>query len=435
MAKGLLGGGNIAKEGKMIKGALEGVKVLDFTIQAAGPHGVRQLTDWGATVIKVESIARPDTFRQGAPMKADIPGVDRSLKFLAQNAGKMSMGLNLKYPQGMEIAKRLVKWTDVMYQNFAGGVIKRMGLGYDVVKEINPGIIMVSSSVFGDKSVDKPAYKINRGGAPTAEAMSGFFHFTGWPDEEVTRGGKNVWPGDWMAPTFGGSAVLAALDYRRRTGKGQHIDLSQLEAMVHLMRSSFLNYQFNEGEQNRLGNRHHSASPHGAFLCQDEEYCAIAVFTQEQWQALCDTIGNPAWYQEERFATPQARKANEDELEARIETWTRTLTAREVMEKLQRVKVPAGVVQTIEDIMDKDPQIKAMGTFAKLEHPVMGQASHLALPYKLSKTPGELRTAPLLGQHTKYICLEILKMSREEYETLKGEGVLEEATMEAMASR
>jgi crotonobetainyl-CoA:carnitine CoA-transferase CaiB-like acyl-CoA transferase len=348
----------------------------------------------------------------------------------------MSMGLNLKYPQGMDIAKKLVKWADVVYQNFRPGVLERMGLGYEVVKEINPSIIMVSSSAAGGKSADEPVYQNLAGNASTGEAMSGYYHLTGWADRKDEKIFRKAYPGDWIAPAFGAMAVIAALAYRRQTGKGQHIDLSQVEPMVHCMSVPCMDQQFNEREQTRMGNRHPSASPHGAFRCRDEEeYCAIAVFTQEQWQGLCHIMGNPAWCQEERFASPEARKANEDELEAGIETWTRTLTAYEVMEKLQTVKVPAGVVQTIKDTMDKDPQIKVMGTFAKLEHPVIGEASHLALPYKLSKTPGEVRTAPLLGQHTEYVCLEILKMSREEYEALKGEEVLEDTTVEAIASR
>ena len=420
----------------MAKGPLEGIKVLEFSTNVAGPHALRQLAYWGATVIKVESTAHLDLQRNSTtPAKDNIPGLNRGLVFLSQNAGKLSMGLNLKHPQGLDITKSLVKWADVMYQNFAAGVIKRLGLGYDVVKEINPSIIMASSCITGDKSVDKPLYQNARGGAPTVQAMCGYQSLTVRPDEQTTRSGVDIPPGDLFAPIIGASAVVAALAYRRRTGKGQHIDLSQVDALIHSISVPFLDYQFNRREQTKLGNRHPSASPHGAFRCRDEEdYCAIAIFTQEQWQALCSVIGNPAWCQEERFATPEARKANEDELEAKIETWTRTLPAHEVMEKLQSAKVPAGVVQTVEDIMDNDPQLKATNTFTKLEHPVIGEASHLAMPYKVSKTPGQLRTAPLFGQHTEYVCREILKISQEEYDTLKEEGVLEDATLDDMVA-
>jgi crotonobetainyl-CoA:carnitine CoA-transferase CaiB-like acyl-CoA transferase len=420
----------------MGKGPLEGIKVLEFSTNVAGPHALRQLAYWGATVLKVESTAHLDLQRNSTvPAKDNIPGLNRGLVFLSQNAGKMSMGLNVKYPQGLDIAKKLVKWADVLYQNYAAGVFKHMGLSYEVVKEINPNIIMVSSCITGDKSADKPVYKTARGGAPTVQALAGEYHLSVWPDEEWSRDGMDIPPGDLFLPIIGASAVAAALAYRRRTGKGQHIDLSQVDALIHCISVPFLDYQLNQREQTRLGNRHPSASPHGAFRCRDEEdYCAIAVFTQEQWQALCSTMGNPAWCQEERFATFEARKTNEDELEARMEAWTRTLTAHEVMDKLQMVKVPAGVVQTVEDIMDKNPQIKATKTFTKLEHPVIGEASHLALPYKVSKTPGELRTAPLFGQHTEYVCREILKMSGEEYETLKGEGVLEDVDLDDMVA-
>ena len=420
----------------MTKGSLEGVKVLEFSTAVAGPHAPWQLAGLGATVVKVESTSRPDSMRTSLTSKDNIPGVNRGLVFLSQNAGKLSLGLNLKYPQGLDIAKRLVKWADILYQNFRPGVLERMGLGYKVAREINPSIIMVSSSAAGGKSANKPVYQNLAGNASTGEAMSGYYHLTGWADRKNEKIFRKAYPGDWVAPAFGAMAVIAALAYRRRTGKGQHIDLSQVEPMIHCMSVPCLDQQFNEREQTKMGNRHPSASPHSAFRCRDEEeYCAIAVFTHEQWQALCQAMGNPSWCQEGRFASSEARKANEDELETWIESWTRTLTASEVMEKLQKAKVPAGVVQTIEDIMDKDPQIRTMGTFAKLEHPVIGKASHLALPYKLSKTPGEVRTAPLLGQHIEYVCLEILKMSLEEYEVLKGEGVLEDTTVEAIASR
>jgi crotonobetainyl-CoA:carnitine CoA-transferase CaiB-like acyl-CoA transferase len=321
----------------------------------------------------------------------------------------------------------------VFYQNFAVGAIRRLGLGYECLKEINPGIIMVSSSITGDRSAPKPVYQHARGGASAVQGISGFNSLTLQPDEQTTRSGLDLPPGDLMAPAIGAAAVIAGLVYRKRTGKGQHIDLSQVDALIHELAVPFLDYQLNGREPARLGNRHSSACPHGAFRCRGEDaWCAIAVFTEEQWRALCRVMGDPGWCHEGRFATLAARKANEDELDELITGWTRGLSAREVMEKLQAVKVPAGAVQTIVDVMEADPQVRSLGTFPTLRHPVVGEARHLGLPYRLSSSSGELQTAPLFGQHTEYVCKQILGMSSDEYTHLMAEGVLEDAALDDM---
>lgn len=418
----------------MPDGPLSGVKVIEFTTNVAGPHALRQLAYWGATVIKVESTAHLDIQRGSMmPMVDNIPGLNRGICFLLHNGGKMSLGLNVKDPRGMDIAHRLVEWADVVYQNFGVGVMRRMGLGYEVLKEINPGIIMVSSSITGDRCSSVPAYQMARGGAATVQGLTGFNDLALWPGEHWTRSGLDIPPGDLMAPVIGATAVIAALAYRRRTGKGQHIDLAQTEAIIHELAVPFLDYQVNGRESQRPLNRHRTAAPHGAFRCHgDEQWCTIAVFDDAQWQGLCHAMGDPDWCAEPRFATPEARKGNEDALDAIIEAWTSQRTAHEVMEALQGRGVPAGVVQTLEDLMDHDPQAAHVDLFPMRRHAVAGEVRHMALPYHLSDSAGELKTGPLFGEHTAYVCQEILGMSDGEFEELKAAGVLEDVSLDDM---
>jgi len=221
-------------------------------------------------------------------------------------------------------------------------------------------------------------------------------------------------------------ATLAALRYRNRTGKGQLIEVAQVESSVCVVGTAILDYAVNGRVQNRQGNRLPYAAPHGAYRCQgDDRWCVIAVFSDDQWRAFCQAIGDPQWCHEERFATLQGRKQNEDELDRLVEGWTSTRTAEEVMQTLQTAGVAAGVVQNARDVLENDPHLKARGYYVYLDHPDAGPTAYDGPGFRLSKTPGGLQSpAPCLGQHTDYVCREVLQMDDEEVAQLVIEGVL-----------
>jgi benzylsuccinate CoA-transferase BbsF subunit len=258
----------------------------------------------------------------------------------------------------------------------------------------------------------------------TGAALSGYLDLTGWPDRSPV--GPNVPYGDVVLPFFIATAIVSALDYKRRTGKGQSIDASMLEVCVHQITPALLNWEVNAHLQTRNGNRIDYAAPHGIFPCRgDDRWCAIAVFADSEWKAFCHVLGDAPWTKEERFATLSSRKGNEDLLEELVAEWTRQYSAEEVMQKMQAAGVPAGVAQTMEDLLEHDPQLKEREFLVPLKHPVIGVFGHPTPPFKMSKTKAQVRTSPCLGEHTEYVCTQILGMSDEEFTELFQQGVFQ----------
>ncbi len=405
----------------MTQQALEGIRVVDFSWYIAGPSIAMWLAHHGAQVIRIESLTRPDELRTIEPFKDGIPGINRSGCYADYNSNKYGMSLNLKHPRGVEVARRLVAWADVAVENFTPGTMqKRWGLGYEGMKKIKPDIILLSTSGMGQTGPEaqQPGFGLE------LASRGGFTHFVGWPDQDAVGVGYPYT--DTVSPPFGAIAILAALEYRRRTGKGQYIDLSQHEIAVQHLTPAVLDYVVNGREGGRIGNRRPFAAPHGAYRCQGEDrWCAIAVFSDDEWRAFCRVVGDPQWTCDLRFTTLEARKANEDELDAFVEGWTATLHAEEVMERMQAAGVGAGVVQSGKDLIE-DPQLKHRGHFWYLDHPEMGVCAYDGPPFKLSDTPAELRMpAPCLGEHTEYVCTQILGMADEEFIDLLSEGIFE----------
>ncbi len=297
--------------------------------------------------------------------------------------------------------------------------MKRMGLGYEELKKIKPDIIMLSACMQGQTG----PHANHPGLGNHLSALAGFNQITGWPDGEPK--GVGIYT-DAIGPHYAISILLAALDYRRRTGKGQYIDLSQHEASVHFMTPLILDYVVNQRVANRIGNRHSGAAPHGAYRCRGEDrWCAIAVFTDEEWQNFGKVIGEAALTTDPKFNTLPARKENEDELDRLVEEWTINRSPEEVMSLMQAAGVAAGVVQTGEDLLVRDPQLKHRHFFWEFDHPEIGKHRIGGLSFMLSKSPFEVRRAPLLGEHNEYLLKEILGMSDEEIVELVIEGVSE----------
>ncbi|MFC1861307.1 CaiB/BaiF CoA transferase family protein [Chloroflexota bacterium] len=404
----------------MPKKLLEGLKVLDFTWSTLGPLTTKMLSDYGAEVLKIEGRKRPDALRiMGDAFKDGIPGLNRAFRFGRYNTGKLSVALNLAHPGGIEVAKRFVPWADIVTDSFTGGTMERMGLGYEVLRKIKPDIIMLSSSVMGQEGSYAP---LSSFGGHLA-ATSGFRNITGWPDREPAN--LEVYT-DFIGPHFNLMAVLAALDYRRRTGKGQYLDISQYENAVHFIAPLVLDNIVNRRVVSRMGNRCPCAAPHGAYRCRGEDrWCAIAVLTDEEWGNFCHVIGNPAWTKEPKFTTLLVRKKNEAELDCLVEEWTINYSAEEVTTIMQAAGVAAGVVETTEDLLEYDPQLKYRHFHWELDHPEMGRYRSPRSSFVLSKSPCELKRAPLLGEHNEYGLKEILGMSDEEIAELVLEGVVE----------
>ncbi len=405
----------------MTKQALEGLKVGDFTWYIAGPSIPMWLAHHGATVIRIESMTRPDEMRGIEPFKDSKPGVNLSGGYANYNSNKYGMLLNLNNPAGLSIGKKIAAWADIVVENFTPGTMERKwGLGYDGLRKIRPDIIMVSASTQGQTGPEAR----QAGFGLELASRCGFTNFVGWPDREAVGVGYPYT--DTTAPPLAVIAIMAALEYRQRTGKGQHIDLSQLETGVMHLAPALLDYTANGREGVRMGNRHPSAAPHGVYRCQgNERWCAISVFKDSEWESFCKTIGQRNLAANVKFATLLDRKKNEDELDELVENWTKNLPAEEVMKKLQAAGVASGVVENGKDLIE-DPQLKHRHHFWYLDHPEMGSCAYDGPPFHLSETPAELHMpAPLLGQHTEHVCTQILGMSDEEFIGFLSEGAFE----------
>ena len=403
------------------KRVLEGVKIVDFSWAIAVPLATRFLGEFGAEVIKIECHARPDENRMLAPFKDDISGVNRSGYFANICADRYGITLNFNDPQAVEIAKRLVSRADVVTEAFIPGKMKKWGLDYEELRKVKPDIIMLSHAAQGQTG---PFALVPMLGY-YAQAGTGITELTGWPDREPA-GTATAYP-DYPAAWLVVVAIMAALHHRRRTGKGQYIDIAQFEVTLNFMASTFLDCTVNGRVQTRMGNRSGRAAPHGAYPCRgDNRWCIIAVSTDQEWHGFCQVMGNPAWTGDPRFATLLGRKKNEDELDALVGEWTIKQTAEEVINLMQAAGVPAGVVQNGADLIDRDPQLKYRQHFWKLDHAEMGPRICQAPPFKLSKTPAELRMPfPSLGEHNEYICRQILGMSDKEFAGLLEKGTLD----------
>ena len=399
---------------------LEGVKVLDFSSTVLGPTTTRYLADHGATVVKVESTVHPETLRIASPFTDEEPNLDNSGYFATHNAGKLSITLNMQKAGARRVIERLILWSDVVIESFAPGVMSGWGLSYGEVKQIKSDIIMASTCLQGQTGPRSP----HRGYGQMASAIAGWFELTGWSDGEPV--GPYSAYSDFIDWNFLLISILSALDYRRRSGKGQYIDQSQLESALQFMIPAILDYGINGNMARRMGNRDPNAAPHGAYRCLGEDrWCAIAVTSEEEWRRFCRVLGEPAWSKASQFQTLEGRKGHEDELDQHIEAWTTTRHAEDVMNMMQSAGVPAGVVQNAEDLFN-DPQLDHREHFQSLEHPMMGQYHITTSVFKLSGCRNRPKSpAPLFGEHTEMVMKEFLGMSDDEVADLVVGGVLE----------
>ena len=399
---------------------LAGIRVVDFSTTLAGPCASRHLADFGAEVIKIESVAHPDTLRTGNPYVERKPGVNRSAYFAPYNAGKRSFALNMQKPAARAVARRLIEKADVLLESYVPGVMARWGLTWEEVSAWNPRLIMASHCLQGQWGPRSS----HRGYGQIASAMSGWYDLTGLPGEEPV-GPYSAYT-DFASWPFLLTAILVALEVREQTGRGQRIDHAQLETSVHFLAPLLLDLQVNGRLPTRCGNREDHAAPSNVFPCAgDDRWLAVTVASDEGWAALCGAFGHPEAARDARFATHAARKENENELDALLAGWTREEDAFALAERLQAAGVAAGAVARAQDLF-ADPQLSHRRFFRRLVHPEIGEHAVLTQTFRIEGVdPGPFAAAPLLGEHTHAVCRGLLGMSEDEVAAYAAKGVFE----------
>lgn len=404
----------------MSSGPLSGIRVLDFTWMIAGTMATRPLANLGAQVIKVESSARIDGMRSGNIRVGDPTNPNASVVFNDCNTSKLGIAIDLGRPEGIELVKRLVAISDIVVNNFSGTRMERWGLGYEELRAIKPEIVMLQMPVMGTTG----PLRDYRGNGPHISAMIGFNDATGFPGRPPV--GTDIAFPDFSAnPNHGAFAMLAALHHRQRTGRGQYIDLSQIESTAALLGGPLLEYTATGNLIGPTGNADRNHAPHGVYPCRgDDRWIAIAVTTDGMWRRLRGLLGNPDWADEERFETAEGRLAATEELDTAIATWTRDQDCYELMGRLQSARIAAGVTQDVRDLVEHDEHWRER-QLINLEHPELGTTATHGEPIRIDGQRAELTRSPLLGEHTDHVLREVLHLPDDEVDALYLAGVLQ----------
>lgn len=402
--------------------ALEGVRIVDFTWAMAGPYATRILGDYGAEVIRVEPRGGNDLGRRLNPFPNGEMGVNRSGYFNNLSRNKRSVTVDLRQPVGVELIRRLVRVSDVVIENFSAGVLERRGLGYQMLRELRPDVIVVSMAGLGQTGPWKDYISYG----PILQALSGITYWTGYPDRPPVGVGYSY--SDHVGGLTAALAVMHALRHRLRTGQGQYVDVSQFEGTAALLGPTLLDAEVNGRRVERVVNREpqRAAAPHGVYPCAgDDRWLAIAVFNDADWRRFVEAIGAPEWTADPRFAGALGRWQHQDALDEAVASWTRTRVAEEAMARLQAAGVAAGVVQTGRDLAERDAHLKARGFWPEVDHPEIGRYPVEGPTARLSATPAQIRTAaPLLGQDNEGVYRELLGVGEDEFVQLLIEEVI-----------
>ncbi|MFN0145361.1 MAG: CaiB/BaiF CoA transferase family protein [Dehalococcoidia bacterium] len=397
---------------------LEGLTIIDLTMFFSGPLATQLAGDAGANVIKVESVQRIDGWRGAAVTNIERPW-ERVPNFNWVNRSKRGITLNLADSRGAGLLKRLVAGADVLIENYTPRVMGNFGLEYEALREVNPRLIMISMPGFGGDTSwrDYVAFGMS------TEQMSGISHLTGYAGGPPIFTGMNG--GDPFVGVIAATALFAALHHRERTGEGQHIDLSQVEACTLFVGDAVTGWTLAGVDPGRTGNAHAAWAPHGIYPCRDDGWIAIACQTGEQWTTLSRLIGRPEWGLDgNALATAAGRLGVRDEIDAAVAAWTRPQHHLELMDKLQSLGVPAGAVMSGPELLD-DPQLAAREGFIAQDRPDVGVKHYPAQPYRFrfATSPPE-RRAPLLGEHTAEVLSERLGLGHELLAELERDDVI-----------
>ncbi len=384
---------------------LEGVRIVDFTWIWAGPYGTMLLAALGADVIKIESTGpRMDITRRIRSFAEGISGPNRAGYHHQYSQGKRSIALDISHPKGKEVIYDLVKVSDVVTANYGAGALERMGFGYERLRQIKPDIIQVSMPAYGETG-PRAHY---RAYGPLQVALTGLCTLTGYTGEPPLYE-VGIAYGDPNAGNILALAVLMALWHRQRTGQGQFVDISQWDAALGLVAEGFMDYVMNGKQPPRMGNRDLVEAPQGVFPCLGEdEWVAIACWTNEQWRGLCQAMGRRDLLEDQQLATREGRKAREDRIEEAISEWTSRQTVPAVVWALQDRGIPAYQVLPNRGVAE-DPQLNGWGAFTFYEYPEIGVRQHVGTPWKFSAAPVRPpRRGPLLGEHTEEVLRQLL---------------------------
>lgn len=419
-----------------------GIRVADFAWVGVGPTVSKYLADHGAEVIRIESSVYPEALRRVGPFVNNQPGIDNSGYFANFNSSKYGVSVNWQLPEGRELLRRLVATCDVVTESFTPGTMARFRMDYASLSAGRDDLLMISMPLYGQSG----PWANYSGYGHVLQAATGYNHLTGWPDAEPI--GTGIAYTDFLVPHIAAIALIAALDYRRRTGRGQYIDFSQMEAAVHGLWTAIVDWTANGHEQIRLGNRDPEAAPHGCYSAKDGTHIVIACATEKHWEAFRAALGRPEWCDLERMRRRHQRLNEQKEIDRHIQAWLdaytydpahppprdelppdapveRLFTTSEVIEHFQSFGVPAGIVQSPEQ-MHRDPQLAHRHHYRVLDHPTMGARTYDAPAFRLSRTPAELtKAAPLLGEDNERVFKDIVGLSDDEYVELLARGVFE----------
>ncbi len=401
--------------------ALKGIVVCDFSWVGAGPITTNILGQYGADVIKIESKTRPDILRLGPPFKDGIgKGMERSGYFANRNPNKRGIALNMQQPKARDVAVRLIEKSDIIINNFRVGQMEKWGLGWEDVQKINPRIIYVTMSLQGTEGPHKSymGYGVN------LNSLCGLTERAAFKGEKAFGTGTN-YTDHVMVPTHTLFGILAALLHREKTGKGQTVAISQLASAISMKPTDAMAYAANGDILGREGYGDPDAAPHGVFATTGyRKWIAIAVFSDEEWQSFKRVMGKPSWAEDKKFASLALRRENEQDLNERIEDWTKWQDGHELMDCFVKAGIRAGVVNDARGAVENKHLIQRK-FWSYLDHPEVGITLYNRGPFTMSKTPPQMRTAaPLMGQHTREILTTLLGYSDDEVTKLIDEEVL-----------
>jgi crotonobetainyl-CoA:carnitine CoA-transferase CaiB-like acyl-CoA transferase len=424
-------------------GPLAGIRIVDLSWLLVGAGATRLLATLGAEVIRIEAPlgGRQDPMRLRSPYMFNPPRAqedpdsvvlppreqgDRAGNFFNINPGKRGITLNMNHPTGRELFARLVPLADVITENFSAHQMDKWGFSYQRLCQLRPDILYVQMSGLGYRGRDHNYVSFG----PTAQAISGLSYQSGLPDQAPAGWGFSYL--DHTGAFYGAMATLTGLYHRQRTGQGQHIDLAQVGVGLQLTGTALLDFTVNGRASARTGNRspYRLAAPHGAYPCQGEDrWCTIAVFSEAEWFQLCAAMGHPAWSREARFASLVQRLEHQDDLDSHLAAWTRHYEARALQKLLRRHNVRAALVQTAQDKIDHDPQLRARQYLTRLPHQLMGEQWVENHPWRFSRTPAHTggpiqRGAPCLGEDNAYVYGELLGLSANEMADYAAAGVI-----------
>jgi benzylsuccinate CoA-transferase BbsF subunit len=400
---------------------LRNVRFTDLTWAGAGPLCTKMFSDFGADVIKVESSTRLDPVRAGGPFRDRKPGPNRSGYFASRNTGKKSVTINLKSDEGRQIVLDLVRNSDVVTNNFGPGAMDRLGLGYEAVRAVKSDIIYLSMPMYGD---DGPRANM-LGLGMTISAVTGLMWSTAYRKDDPVGPGTH-YPDHAANCYHAAFAILAALRYRKRTGEGMKIDLSQVESTINFVGPAVVEYAMTHVEPAQLGNASERAAPHNIYRCKGkDEWCAIAVMEDDQWPAFATAIGQNQLAQDPELASAEGRVRRREELDRVTGEWTSTRTADAVVQEMLSQGIPAAVVENSRYLVENDIQLQERGYWQRVNHPELGKSLYTSPPFCVDGERVELERPPLLGEHTESILRDFLGMDGEEIRRLNEIGVLE----------